>query len=148
MCWAWVLVYWGGYKDGIAVNPSSANLKLRGWPIPLAWVLGESASNPCLWGGAQAKAILVLYPPWGPVSCCISSKHGFHPPAPVGPRRILAKSWKPCLELVLHSGRVVGIRCAELESGFPKTSGELNWLEPKLMKLGRWPGLSISLGSG
>ena len=31
------------------------------WPFPLAWVLGESALNSCLWGGTQAKAILVLY---------------------------------------------------------------------------------------
>jgi len=27
----------------------------------LAWVLVESAPNPCFWGGTQAKAILVLY---------------------------------------------------------------------------------------
>ena len=35
------------------------------------------------------------------MSCCICSKHGFHLAAPVGPGRILAKNWKPCLELVL-----------------------------------------------
>ena len=31
------------------------------WPFPLAWASGESAPNPCLWGGTQAKAILVLW---------------------------------------------------------------------------------------
>jgi len=31
------------------------------WPFPLAWASGESALNSCLWGGTQAKAILVLW---------------------------------------------------------------------------------------
>lgn len=36
----------------------------------------------------------------------------FHLAAPVGPGRILARNWKPCLEVMLRSGRAVGIRCA------------------------------------
>ena len=43
-----------------------------------------------------------------PVSCCICSKHGFHLVALVGPGRVFARNWKPCLELVLCSvGRQV-----------------------------------------
>ena len=31
------------------------------WLFPLAWVPVESTPNSCLWGGTQAKAILVSY---------------------------------------------------------------------------------------
>ena len=46
------------------------------WPFPLVWASGESALNPCLWGGTQAKAILGLYLLEVAGACCISSKHG------------------------------------------------------------------------
>ena len=52
---------------------------------------------------------------WQIVGCCISSKHGFHPLAPVGPGSIWADSWKPCLELMLSPGPPAGTRSAELE---------------------------------
>jgi len=85
------------------------------------------------------------------VSCCICSKHGFHLVALVDPGRILARNWKPCLEVMLRSGRAVGIGCAELGFwGFSKSLvSRIGW-NPSSgnMKPGRWLGLFVSLGSG
>ena len=50
---------------------------------------------------------------WQIVGCCISSKHGFHSLAPVGPGSTWGNNWKPCLELVLRPGRVAGISLRE-----------------------------------
>jgi len=114
------------------------------WPFPLAWVPGESAPNSCLLGRTQAKAALGLYLLEVVGACCISSKHGFHLVALVSPGRVFARNWKPCLELVLCSGRAVGIRCAELGFwGFSKSLvSRIGW-NPSSgnMKLGRWLGL-------
>ena len=47
------------------------------------------------------------------MSCCICSKHGFHLVALVGLGRVLARNWKPCLELVLCPSRAVSIQLQE-----------------------------------